>query len=140
MLQRPEQKPSFGIAFRGEEEGTGKSTFIEEMRKIVGKDNSFATADPEDIFGKNNPGMDGCILLHLEEAEWAKYNRYANKFRNLFTTPTVNINDKYEKQIVENSFTRIAISGNAEHIMQISRTGRSLSVFDVAPVKIDDHK
>ena len=33
--------------------------------------------------------MDGCLLLHLEEAEWAKYNRYANKLRNLFTTPTV---------------------------------------------------
>jgi Family of unknown function (DUF5906) len=116
LLQRPEQKPSFGIAIRGEEEGTGKSLFIEQMKKIVGSDNSFGTADPEDIFGRNNPGMDGCMLLHLEEVEWAMYNRYANKLRNLYTTPTINITDKYEKEFVQNSFTRISISGNAEHI------------------------
>jgi hypothetical protein len=73
MFQKPEQKPSFGIALRGEEEGTGKSMFFEEMKKIVGKDNSFSTADPEEIFGKNNPGMDCCLLLHSEEVEWALY-------------------------------------------------------------------
>lgn len=140
LLQRPEQKPAFGIAIRGEEEGTGKSTLINEMKKIVGKDNSFSTADPEEIFGTNNPGMNGCMLLHLEEVEWAKYNRYANKLRNLFTTPTVNITDKYEKQFEQNNFTRIAISGNAEHIMQISRTGRRLTVMDINPEHASDTK
>jgi hypothetical protein len=138
LFQRPEQKPSFGIAFRGEEEGTGKSTFIDEIKKIVGKDNSFSTADPEQIFGANNPGMDGCLLLHLEEVEWAKYNRYANKLRDLFTAPIININNKYEKQVEQNSFTRISISGNAEHIMQVSRTGRRLTAFEVNPIHAGD--
>jgi hypothetical protein len=138
LRQKPEQKPSFGIALRGEEEGTGKSTFVDEMRKIVGKDNAFKTADPEQLFGTNNPGMDGCLLLHLEEVEWAKYNRYANKLRDLFTTPTININDKYEKQFVQNNFTRIFITGNAEHIMHVSRTGRRLSIFDVSAAKAND--
>jgi hypothetical protein len=57
LLQRPEQKPSFGLATRGDEEGTGKSKLAEEMMKIIGRDNTFSTADPEDIFGKNNPGI-----------------------------------------------------------------------------------
>jgi hypothetical protein len=133
LLQRPEQKPSFGLATRGDEEGTGKSMVAEEMMKIIGRDNTFSTADPEDIFGKNNPGMDNCLLLLLEEVEWALYRRYTNKFRHLFTTPILNINDKYEKQIVQNNFTRIIINGNADHIMQVSRTGRRLSIWDVNP-------
>ena len=137
FLKHPEQKTSFGLATRGEEEGTGKSKLFLEMMRIVGKDNSFSTSDPEDIFGKNNPGMDGCMLLHLEEVEWALYRRYSNKLRNLFTTPTIPINDKYDKQFVQNSFTRIVISGNAEHIMHVSRTGRRLSIFDVSPRYID---
>ena len=131
LLQKPEQKPSFGIATRGDEEGTGKSMLVEEMQKIVGRDYSFSTADPDDIFGKNNPGMDNCMLLLLEEVEWALYRRYTNKFRHLFTQHIININDKYEKQIEQNSFTRIVINGNAEHIMQVSRTGRRLSIWDV---------
>jgi hypothetical protein len=57
LLQRPEQKPSFGIATRGDEEGTGKSILVEEIQKIIGRDNTFSTADPEDIFGRNNPGQ-----------------------------------------------------------------------------------
>ena len=136
LLQKPEQKPTFGIAIRGEDEGTGKSMLIEEMKIIVGKDNSFTTADPDEIFGANNPGMDGCMLLHLEEAEWAMYRRYANKFKNTFTQRTINIKDKYEKQFEQNSFTRTVITGNADHIMQISRTGRRLSVFNINPVHV----
>jgi hypothetical protein len=100
LFQRPYQKPSFGIALHGEEEGTGKSMFNDEMKKIVGKDYSFTTADPDDIFGRNNPGMDSCFLLDLEEIEWAMYRRYHNKFKNLFTCQEINISDKYEKQIV----------------------------------------
>jgi Family of unknown function (DUF5906) len=138
LFQKPEQKPSFGIALRGEEEGTGKSMFFEEMKKIVGRDNSFTTADPERIFGNNNPGMNCCLQLHLEEVEWALYRRYANKLRDLFTRKILNVNNKWEKQIEQNNFTRIGITGNAEHIMQVSRTGRRLSIFDVAPIKIDD--
>jgi hypothetical protein len=138
MLQKPEEKPSFGIALRGDEEGTGKSMLITQMRKIVGQENSFATSDPENIFGKNNPGMNGCILLHLEEVEWAMYRRYAHKLRDLFTTSTLPINDKWEKQIEQNNFTRINITGNAEHIMHVSRTRRRLSIFDVAPTHIGD--
>ena len=137
-VQKTEQKPSFGIAIRGDEEGTGKSIIFEELRKLFGLDNSFSTADPEEIFGANNPGMDSCVFLLLEEVEWAMYRRYANKLRNLYTTPTINVKDKYEKQFVQGNFTRIAISGNAEHIMQVSRTGRRTTVFDAAPTRIGD--
>jgi hypothetical protein len=88
--------------------------------------------------GNCNPGMDNCLLLLLEEVEWALYRRYTNKFRHLFTTPIIVINDKYEKQIEQNSFTRIVINGNAEHIMQVSRTGRRLAIWDVNAKYIGD--
>ena len=70
-VQKTEQKPSFGIAIRGDEEGTGKSIIFEELRKLFGLDNSFSTADPEEIFGANNPIALAIEALLLANRTWA---------------------------------------------------------------------
>jgi hypothetical protein len=140
MFQFPEIKPTFGLAIKGEEEGTGKSKLSEQLIEMIGLDNSNTTSNPDRIFGDHNGIMNNCIFLNLAEVEWAKYRKYSNMLRDLFTIRVITIDEKCMPPIKQNSFTRIIMDGNAEHIMYVSRTARRLSIYTVNPVHIGDTK
>jgi hypothetical protein len=140
MFPFPEIKPTFGLAIKGEEEGTGKSKLSEQIIEMIGLDNSNTTSNPDGIFGEHNGIMNNCIFLNLAEVEWAKYKKYSNMLRDLFTIRVITIDEKFMPPIKQNSFTRIIMDGNAEHIMYVSRTARRLSIYTVNPVHIGDTK
>jgi hypothetical protein len=53
MLQKLEEKPTFGIAIKGEEEVTGKSELSNQLMLMIGLDNSTTTSNPDQIFGQH---------------------------------------------------------------------------------------
>jgi hypothetical protein len=103
-------------------------------------DYSTTTSNPDQLFGSHNGVMNNCIFLNLAEAEWAKYKRYSNRLRDLFTIRVITIDEKFMPSIKQNNFTRIIIDGSAERIMYVSRTARRLSIYTVNPVYMGDTK
>ena len=139
LIQKPEERPSFIFALRGDEEGTGKSTFFEIISWLIGEEYfPPPISDPEEIFGKFNEVLNKSIGILFEEVEWAHYKKYANRLRDLVSKPRIGINVKYENLGKPFSFTRFFVSGNAQHIMHIPRTGRRLTIFDINPEKRGD--
>jgi hypothetical protein len=130
FIKKPWERPSFIFALRGDEEGTGKSTLFEIISWLVGDDYfPQPISDPQEIFGFFNEPLHKCVALHFEEVEWAHYKKSFNKLMDLVTKPRFNVNIKYATLGKPLAFARIFISGNAQHIMHISRKGRRIDDF-----------
>jgi hypothetical protein len=140
MFQFPEVKPTYGLALKSEEEGSGKSELSKHLMLMIGLGNSANTSNPNRIFGAHNGILNNCILLSLGEVEWALYKQWSNQLRDLFTVTTLIIDEKHLPPFKQNSFTRIIIDGNADHIMFVSRTARRLTIYTVNPVYVGNTK
>lgn len=123
------------LIFQSNEEGVGKNTFTNLLRKILDV-YSCETADSNEVFAKFNSIVEDRLLVIIDEADITKDSQ--EKIKSFITSKTVNIEkkgiDKYEKPNLAN----IIVTTNNEFAIRASKSARRFTVFKIKENKQHD--
>ena len=124
MIQFPEFKSHMPI-FQSNE-GSGKGSFVQLLRKILGISKVSLTANPEEyVWGRFNNMMETTFLVFFDEISKQMTGSGIDKIKNLITEPTVQIQHKGKGAYEMKSFHRFAGLTNAwDGGMTISKGSR----------------
>jgi hypothetical protein len=142
MLQFPSHRPTVAIVLRGEQ-GAGKSTFGQIVGRLLGTSKetagyfaSFGTLDK--VLGKFNVMLTSKLAIFIEELEITKSRTMENALKNLITEPTLMIEPKGKEQYVENNYARILGGTNHNHIWNVSKDERRLTLLNISNAHAND--
>lgn len=124
MIQFPEVKSHMPI-FQSDE-GSGKGSFVQLLRKILGVSKVSLTANPEEyVWGRFNNMMETTFLVFFDEISKQMTGSGIDKIKNLITEPTIQIQHKGKGAYEMKSFHRFAGLTNAwDGGMTISKGSR----------------
>lgn len=112
MIQFPDTKTHMPI-FQSEE-GSGKGSFVQLVRKILGVSKVVLTANPEEyVWGRFNNMMETSFLVFFDEISKQMTGSGIDKIKNLITEPTITIQHKGKGAYDMKSFHRFAGLTNA---------------------------
>ena len=124
MIQFPDTKTHMPI-FQSDE-GSGKGSFVQLLRKILGASKVSLTANPEEyVWGRFNNMMETTFLVFFDEISKQMTGSAIDKIKNLITEPTIQIQHKGKGAYEMKSFHRFAGLTNVwDGGMTISKTSR----------------
>ena len=124
MIQFPDTKTHMPI-FQSNE-GSGKGSFVQLMRKILGVSKVSLTANPEEyVWGRFNNMMETTFLVFFDEISKQMTGSGIDKIKNLITEPTIQIQHKGKGAYEMKSFHRFGGLTNAwDGGMTISKGSR----------------
>ena len=108
-------KSGVAIVINGDK-GTGKSCIIEKFLKIYG-DYGKIVPKLENILGNFNSLLKDVLLVYINEATFTGDKKETNKLRNLITTPSVYVNEKFMPQYTVDNYTNFIIDGNSDQLV-----------------------
>ena len=112
MIQFPDTKTHMPI-FQSKE-GSGKGSFVQLMRKILGYSKVILTASPEEhVWGRFNNMMETSFLIFFDEISKHLTNSGIDKLKSIITEPTIQIQHKGKGAYNCKSFHRFAGLTNA---------------------------
>lgn len=112
MIQYPDTKSHMPI-FQSNE-GSGKGSFVQLMRKILGVSKVSLTANPEEyVWGRFNNMMETTFLVFFDEISKQMTGSGIDKIKNLITEPTIQIQHKGKGAYDIKSFHRFGGLTNA---------------------------
>jgi hypothetical protein len=121
MLQYPATKTIIPVLIS--DEGAGKGTLIELMRKMLGNKRVFESSDPKrDVFGSFNNLMASAYFVVLNEV--GQQDLEIGKFKQLITDGSLVINNKGISAIDTTSYHRFIITTNKEEPIQTKKGDR----------------
>tara|TARA_R110002051_G_scaffold99127_1_gene169505 strand:- start:5354 stop:8029 length:2676 start_codon:yes stop_codon:yes gene_type:complete len=138
MVQRPDKLPSTAIILQSEEQGTGKTTFMDVLRALLGARYCDTTADASTVVGQFNSSAMGKILLHLEEAVAPNDRSIESKVKALITNETMTYNAKGLAAVQGRNYARVFMTSNAQQVAHLARHDRRMFVLNVSPKHAND--
>jgi hypothetical protein len=136
MFQRPHLKPSVTTVIRGDE-GVGKSFFVEHLCALAAP-YCFKTSNPAYVFGDHNGQLRDKLLLHLEEAVWPGGKKTESLLKDLISSPTIEINEKFVPVYSVPNHLHLFITGNPEWLAHASLKARRIFALHASDVKRND--
>lgn len=94
MVQQPHILPGTAVILQSEEQGTGKSTFMALLRRLLGARYCSVTSDAGTLVGQFNAQAMNKVLLHFEEAVAPNDRVVESKVKALITNETLTYNPK----------------------------------------------
>ena len=140
MIQKPQQLPGAAIILQSEEEGTGKTTFIDLLRQMLGARYCCTTPDAEAFVGRHNDAAMNKILLHFEEAVAPNDRALESKVKALITNEILTYNPKNIATISARNYARVFLTSNAKQVAHLPRHDRRWLVLRVSPKHANDPK
>ncbi len=112
MIQYPAIKSGIVPTFIAKQ-GAGKGSIFNLLEKLLGKSKTLYTSTPsQNVWGKFNGLMTNALLVNLDELKKKEFNGSDDVYKSLVTEPTLNINEKGQKQKRMNSFHRLINTTN----------------------------
>lgn len=130
MVQRPWRKPWTCLVLQSVEEGTGKGFFARHIGKLLGL-HFMALEKPSQLVGKFNAHLEDKLLLFVDEGSLTEKSA-ADFLKALVTEPRLNIEGKGKPIREVNSYHRLIIASNNEHIIRAGLHDRRFMVLKVA--------
>lgn len=93
-IQNPEKNPETALVFKGEGEGSGKSTVSQVMVRIMGPHHAMKVNTTMQLLGTHVDYLEFVCLLMIEEALFAGDPRTADQVKDFITGTTIHINPK----------------------------------------------
>jgi hypothetical protein len=106
-------------------QGSGKNTYVEMIKKMMGCNKVFESSDPSrDVWGNFNSSMKDCFFVHLEELSKKDLIEATGKVKALITNPELTINQKGISQYSIHSYHRFIATTNNEDPIPTSKDDR----------------
>jgi hypothetical protein len=138
MFQKPGEMPRVGLVFKGEQ-GIGKNSYTELLKRLLGNDLYFETSDPmNDLFGRFSTFKENKICLVLNESDPKQTFPNNQKIKDLITNTSMNIESKGIKAYSIKSFMRLIFLSNNDVPVKIERGDRRLVVAHVSDERKGD--
>jgi Family of unknown function (DUF5906) len=138
MFQRPHLKPGVTVVIRGDE-GVGKSFYVEHLSALAAP-YCFKTSNPSYVFGDHNGQLRNKLLLHLEEAVWPGGKKTESLLKDLITSPTIPINDKFVPVYEVPNHLHLFLTGNPDWLAHASLKARRIFALHASDEKRNDTK
>jgi hypothetical protein len=142
MLQFPTERPTVAVILKGEQ-GTGKSAFgylvsrlLGSTKHTVGYFTSVATVDR--LTSKFNGQLANKLAIFVEELELTRSRSMENALKSLVTDPTISIERKGKEVYIDNNYARIFGASNHNHIWNVFKGERRLTIFNVSEKRAND--
>jgi len=111
ILQFPYIKIGTLLALQSEQ-GAGKGIVFEQIGAIMGSAHFCATASMNNILGDFNGGLEGKVLIDLDEAFWGGEVKLMGKMKNLITEKKQNVNKKNKEAYEIENTSAFSITTN----------------------------
>lgn len=135
-VQRLDQRTGTALVLQGAK-GAGKSILIVLYGHLFGS-HTWVTAISEDIVGRFNAHLEDTLLLGVEEA-FAPQNRAADgTLKDLITTHTLRLEDKFFSAWSAPNHLRIIMTSNNDQVVRADGFDRRYAVFEVLSPFGDD--
>jgi hypothetical protein len=124
MLQFPAQKTGQFPIFISDE-GGGKGTLIEIIKRLVGEEKFFETTNPEDtVWGHFNPMMMNAYFVYINEFGKKNQEDADGRIKGLLTDSAITINGKGKDPFKMKSYHRFLGSTNNEDPVNVKKGNR----------------
>jgi hypothetical protein len=105
---------------------------------VVGRQNSFITADGKGLFAQFNWHLADKILIGAEEAFFAHSIRLSDKLKHLLTGSTIEVEQKRGDRMNIASMHRMIITSNHRDAVAMTEDERRFAIFDVSDQRKGD--
>ena len=129
LLQKPYQRTCVCLCFKSIE-GTGKTLFLDIIRKIMGEDLYTTTNEMERVLGRFNDLSANKILINFNETNWGGDKKCKGKFKALITDDKIAIEEKGKSIYVTDNYANCIISSNNEWLISISKDDRRFCAIE----------
>ena len=130
MICDPSNTPQIMIVWQSEETGTGKGTFFDLVKWMIGDRYAKLVHDSELLLGNWTDTLANCLFLALDEAIVSGDQKTTNHLKSIITAPTLRINRKFEKPYEVPNALRIAALTNDNWAINIQSTDRRTVVME----------
>jgi hypothetical protein len=137
ILQFPMQKPGVAIFLIGLQ-GTGKSLLGLILRRLLGFANVYITSEKDRLFGRFNASIANKILIIGEEVFFVGDKLIKDRLKHLITGGTIQIEFKFGDCLEFESYHRLLLTSNHNHVIQAEGEERRFVTFDVSDRKRGD--
>lgn len=139
IVQEPTRLAGTALALRGPQ-GAGKSLVGEVIGEILGQRLYTKVSRPDQLTGRFNSLHHGKLLIQVEEGFWAGDKGAEGKLKDMITSPTVVIEQKYRDPIVVPNYTRLLFTSNHAWVVPAGFGERRFAVLDVSGERANDRE
>jgi len=129
LLQKPYQRTCVCLCFKSIE-GTGKTLFLDIIRKIMGEDLYTTTNEMDRILGRFNDLSANKILINFNETNWGGDIKSKGKFKALITDDKIAIEEKGKSIYITDNYANCIITSNNEWLISISKDDRRFCAIE----------
>ncbi|MGO4551256.1 primase-helicase family protein [Lysobacter sp. 2RAF19] len=137
MMQDPDHKKGVAVVLRGEK-GTGKSTFADILRRLLGG-HAIKVSHMKHLTGNFNGHLADKLLVVAEESFWAGDKNDEGPLKDMITSDTLTVERKGVDAVEMRSVSRIVMVTNAAWAVPATRDERRYFVLDVGSKRRQDH-
>jgi Family of unknown function (DUF5906) len=134
----PAEKCGTSLVLRGDQ-GVGKTIVGETFGHLLGIHYKLV-AEPRYVTGRFNAHLEGCLLLHCDEAFWAGDHVAEGKIKDLVTGKHQLIERKGYETVVVANHVRLFVNGNANWLVPAGTDERRFAVLHVGAAHKQDHR
>lgn len=136
-VQNANEMLPIGVAIKGKQ-GSGKSMLGDVMSRIYGANRSFIAADPSLFTGTFTEHLNGMQWVGAEEAFFVGDKKGARVLKNLITNKEMMIHPKGLTPFKAPNLMRLCITGNDEHLLDVSADERRWFVLEASSERLGD--
>ena len=137
MFQNPHIKPGTSPCIPGPE-GAGKTKFGEIIQRLLGQHYLMAGTKYE-FTGRFNAALADKLLIHVDEAFFAKDHEAASIIKGLVTRLDLRIEFKGKEVFTVPNFHRYLFTGNPDHLIEAGMAARRFAVMRINDARVEDH-
>jgi len=138
LFQRPAELPGTALVLRSPEQGTGKTTFVDTIGALVGRQHYISLSSMHQVTGRFSGHLADVLLVHAAEAIWGGDKNSEGILKAMITDPMETIERKHQDAFSVPNFKRVMISTNNEWPIARDTHDRRAVVCDVSAARARD--
>jgi len=134
IFQKPFEKPEVAVVLYSENQGTGKSSLVRALSKIMGR-HFFVTSDHSFLSGRFNTHLIDKILVTGEEATWGGQKTVGGQLKSFVTERTFTTEEKFGAKIIIPSYHRLLVPTNELWSVPMGTNDRRWTCIETGEVR-----
>ncbi len=137
LTQRPGEQGEVAVILHSTEEGTGKGTLANAIRRLFGK-HGKAISNPKHLVGNFNGHLRDAVFLFADEAFFAGDRAHVGVLKSVITEPYLTFEAKGKDAVVAPNYMHVMMASNEDWVIPAGTEARRFFVLDVSSARIRD--